>query len=415
MKTNLKSMRWHIGVFGPTNAGKSSFINWLTQQPVAITDPTPGTTTDPVEKTMELLPLGPVVWYDTAGYNDNTMLGEERVKKTREILQRIDMAVLVLDGQTWGKQEKDWIHQFNKMKIPFLIVVNHSDYIPLNESIEKELNENQYPFLTISSIYSDDQDRTLIKNQLSKLLPDKIWVEKPLLQGIVHENDLVALVIPIDLSAPKGRIILPQQQVIREIIDQKGLSMVIVPEKIPLLSHYCNRKPDLLITDSQAFEEVFRLTPPDIPVTSFSILFAHQRGNFEQLLQGAFHLRKLKKGDKVLILEACSHHPTSDDIGRVKLPLWLKEYTGEEIECEVYSGHAMPSKLESYQLVIQCGSCMLNQREVQNRINEISNAGICVTNYGLAIAEMKSHLDRAIYPLGYSYTKDALSCAGRIP
>ncbi len=413
MKTNLKSMRWHIGVFGPTNAGKSSFINWLVQQPVSITDSTPGTTTDPVEKTMELLPLGPVVWYDTAGYNDDTLLGGERVKKTREILRRIDVAVLVIDGQTWGDQEKEWVQQLQEMKIPFLIVINHMDHIPQKESIIKELRENSYSFIPISSIISDDNDRNRIKTELAKLLPDKKWIDKPLLQGIVKEGDLVALVIPIDLSAPKGRIILPQQQVIREIIDQKGLSMVIVPEQIPLLSHYCQKKPNLLITDSQAFEEVFRLTPPDIPVTSFSILFAHQRGNFDHLLEGAYQLRKLKKGDKVLILEACSHHPTSDDIGRVKLPSWLREYAGEEIGCEVYSGHAIPSELDSYQLVIQCGSCMLNQREVQNRVNEIRKAGVCVTNYGLAIAEMKGHLDRAIKPLGYRFAKDAHCFAGR--
>lgn len=400
MNTNLKTMRWHIGIFGRTNTGKSSFINWLSQQDVSIVSSLPGTTTDPVEKTMELLPLGPVVLFDTAGVDDATELGQDRIKKTQDILGRIDMAILVSEGNHFGSYEKDWIQRFNEKNIPCLLVLNKADLQTMDDSLLSYLETTKQSYLAISSLFGSDEDRARVKQALFELLPDKKWLDKPLLEGMVNAGDLVVLVIPIDKSAPKGRIILPQQQVIREVLDRSAISMVIVPEQIPQLEHYLRRNANLMITDSQAFGEVFKLCPAEIPLTSFSILFARQRGQFDILLEGALQLRKLKKGDKVLIMEACSHHPTTDDIGRIKLPRWLNEYTGSEIKTQVVCGHSLPDDLRDIALVIQCGSCMLNMREVYHRIQHVRNAGLAVTNYGLAIAEMKGHLDRAISPLG---------------
>jgi [FeFe] hydrogenase H-cluster maturation GTPase HydF len=400
MSTNLKTMRWHIGIFGRTNTGKSSFINWLSQQEVSIVSSLPGTTTDPVEKTMELLPLGPVVLFDTAGVDDATELGQDRIKKTQDILGRIDMAILVSEGNHFGDYEKTWMQRFKEKNVPCLLVLNKADLSPLDDTLLSYLETTKQPYLALSSLYGSDDDRERVKQMLFELLPDKKWLDKPLLDGMLNAGDLVVLVIPIDKSAPKGRIILPQQQVIREVLDRNAISMVIVPEQIPQLEHYLRRNADLMITDSQAFGEVFKLCPAEIPLTSFSILFARQRGQFEDLLEGAYQLRKLKKGDKVLIMEACSHHPTTDDIGRIKLPRWLNEYVGSEIKTQVVCGHSLPQDLRDIALVIQCGSCMLNMREVYHRIQHVKDAGLTVTNYGLAIAEMKGHLDRAIRPLG---------------
>ncbi len=402
MSTNLKTMRWHIGIFGRTNTGKSSFINWLSQQDVSIVSPIPGTTTDPVEKTMELLPLGPVVFIDTAGIDDISELGQKRIRKTQDILGRIDMAVLVSDASDFGSYEEKWIHQLKEKNIPFLVVLNKIDLMPSSAASFDVIKALGFPCIALSSKFGEEEDRNKVKILLNKMLPDKKWLETPLLEGLVKARALVALVIPIDQSAPKGRIILPQQQVIREVLDRKAISIILTPEQIPRMDQYLFRKPDLMITDSQAFGEVFQLCPDEIPLTSFSILFARQRGQFDTLLEGAFHLRKLKKGDRVVIMEACSHHPTSDDIGRCKIPRWLNAYVGSEINTQVACGHSLPEDLMNVKLVIQCGSCMLNQREVFHRIQHIRNAGIPVTNYGLAIAEMKGHLDRAIRPLGLS-------------
>lgn len=403
--SNLKSMRWHIGVFGRTNTGKSTFINWLSNQQVSIVSPEPGTTTDPVEKVMEILPLGPVVLIDTAGFDDDTLLGKQRIEKTNQIFSRIDLALLVTDAENFGTSEKEWISRFQDNKIPFLVIINQIDRVPSSKHLTQWLNEQKFPYVEMSSTKSDDTIRTQIKTDLYKLLPDQKWVEKPLLEGLVKKGDLVVLLIPIDKSAPKGRIILPQQQVIREVIDQGGLSLTIVPEQIPQLSTYLKDKPALMITDSQAFEAVFRLTPPDIPITSFSILFARQRGEFETLLRGAHSLRNLKAGDRVLVMEACSHHPTGDDIGRVKIPNWLKRYVGEEIKTDIVCGHTIPDDLTPYKAVIHCGSCMMNRREVVSRIQKVSSQGIAITNYGLAIAEMNGYLDRAVEPIKHITTE----------
>ncbi|MCE5222985.1 [FeFe] hydrogenase H-cluster maturation GTPase HydF [bacterium] len=399
MTTNVKSMRWHIGIFGRTNVGKSTFINWLTNQSISIVSEHPGTTTDPVEKTIELLPLGSVVLYDTAGYNDETVLGNKRLEKTSQILDRIDVAMVLVNGSQYGKPEEDWILQLQKKQIPFLVVFNQIDRYKPDQELLKEIEEKHYSSIQLSSISSDDFIRNALKEKLMHLLPDRDWIEKPLLEGLVRPGELIVLVIPIDKSAPKGRIILPQQQVIREVIDLGGLSLTITPDQIPMLDVYLSRKPSLLITDSQAFETVFRLTAKDLPLTSFSILFARQRGGFDLLLQGARQIRRLKENDKVLIMEACSHHPTTDDIGRVKLPRWLNQFLQRKVQTDIVAGHTIPPNLEEYQLVIHCGSCMLNRREVINRISRIHEKGIPVTNYGLAIAEMNGHLERAIEPL----------------
>ncbi len=393
MKT-LKSMRLHIGIFGRTNAGKSTIVNKITGQEVSIVSAIAGTTTDVVEKSMELLPAGPVTFLDTAGIDDESELGTQRIEKTKKILNRTDVAVVVCDFNGFSDYEKNLIEELNSLKIPNIVVVNKIDR---QEISPEKLNEiEKYSSNIILTSAQDDKDFIYkFKENLVKLLPDD-FVNSPKIAGdLIPAKSTVILVIPIDKEAPKGRIILPQVQTIRDLLDSDCLSYVVKESELKQALENLKDPPALVITDSQAFKQVSETVPDDIPLTSFSILFARLKGDLQTFVKGAEAIENLKDGDKVLILESCTHHAIEDDIGRVKIPNWLKKKTGKDLIIENYSGHDFP-KIDDYSLIIHCGACMTNRREVLSRILIASQKGIPITNYGVTISYCLGILPRAI-------------------
>lgn len=381
------SERVHIGFFGLRNAGKSSLVNAVTNQEISIVSDVLGTTTDPVKKAMELLPLGPVVIIDTPGFDDTGTLGEMRVRKTRKVLASVDIAVLVVDSAKGiGEDDTTLINLFKERNIPYVIAYNKFD---LAEITPKESNE----------ILVSAKDKINI-NELRELI-GKLYnsdKEKYILADLVEKGDTVILVTPIDASAPKGRLILPQVQTLRELLDLHCTALVCQPQE--LSSAICNLKdkPRLVVTDSQVFGKVSKDVPADIALTSFSILFARYKGDLNALVQGASTLKNLKDGDKVLISEGCTHHRQCGDIGTVKLPNWIKEYTGKDITFEFTSGGDFPEDLSSYALVVHCGGCMLNSREMAYRINSAKAEGVPIVNYGVLIAHIHGILKRSLSP-----------------
>lgn len=393
MKT-LKSMRLHIGIFGRTNAGKSTIVNKITGQEVSIVSAIAGTTTDVVEKSMELLPAGPVTFLDTAGIDDESELGTQRIEKTKKILNRTDVAVVVCDFNGFSDYEKDLIEELNNLKIPNIVIVNKLDK---QEISPEKLNEiENYSSNIILTSAQDDKDFIYkFKENLVKLLPDD-FVNSPKIVGdLIPAKSTVILVIPIDKEAPKGRIILPQVQTIRDLLDSDCLSYVVKESELKQALENLKEPPALVITDSQAFKQVSEIVPDDIPLTSFSILFARLKGDLQTFVKGAEAIENLKDGDKVLILESCTHHAIEDDIGRVKIPNWLKKKTSKDLIIENYSGHDFP-KIDDYSLIIHCGACMTNRREVLSRILIASQKGIPITNYGVTISYCLGILPRAI-------------------
>ena len=384
MKT-LKSNRLHIGFFGRTNVGKSSIINKITGQNVSIVSDIAGTTTDVIEKSMELLPIGPVTFLDTAGINDDSELGSKRIEKTLKVIERSDIAVLICDYNGLKEYEKLLIGKFDELKIPYFIIVNKTD-------IKK-------PTSQINGIYtcanSDNELVFKFKSALIKLLPED-FINPPKIAGdLIKEGSTVVLVIPIDKEAPKGRIILPQIQTLRDLLDC-GCSVISVRDSE--LEHALStlkQAPELVITDSQAFKKVSEIVDNNISLTSFSILFARLKGDLKAFIDGAKAIDTLQDGDKVLILESCTHHAIEDDIGRVKIPNLLRKKTGKNLVIENFSGHDFPD-ISSYKLIIHCGACMTNRREVLSRILRANQAGIPITNYGIAISYCLGILERAV-------------------
>ena len=376
--------RVHIGFFGRRNAGKSSVVNAVTGQDLSVVSDVRGTTTDPVYKAMELLPMGPVVIIDTAGYDDEGELGALRIKKTRQALNRCDCAVLVVDGaEGVGEVEKELIAQFQKKEIPYLIVYNKSDVAQTTPQDGIAVSA-----LTGENIWE-------LKEQIARLV--KTDSEgKRLVGDLLQSGDLAVLVVPIDSAAPKGRLILPQQQTIRDVLDAGAVAVVVKEDELSRTFDRLRQKPAMVITDSQAFEQVSRDTPADVPLTSFSILMARYKGFLEAAVNGAAHLAKLQDGDRVLIAEGCSHHRQCEDIGTVKMPRWLKAYTGKELQFSFTSGREYPEDLSGFQQVIHCGGCMLNERELRYRMKSAEDAGVPFTNYGTAIACMKGILNRSL-------------------
>lgn len=390
MKT-LKSMRLHIGIFGKTNVGKSSILNRITGQNISIVSDIAGTTTDVVEKSMELLPIGPVNFLDTAGINDSTALAAERIEKTMKILNRTDIAVVVCTPDGIDDYEKSLIEKFNELKIPFIIVVNKTD-----------LNTSSYPWeeqgITQNIIFtSAHTDKDLVfkfKEALVKLLPED-FVNSPKIAGdLIPEKSTVILVIPIDKEAPKGRIILPQVQTLRDLLDSNCISIVVKENELKNALENLKTPPALVITDSQAFKQVAEIVPDSIPLTSFSILFARLKGDLEAFAKGAQAIDKLQDGDRVLILESCTHHAIEDDIGRVKIPNLLKKKTGKNLIIENIAGHDFPD-ISQYKLIIHCGACMTNRREVLSRILIANKQNIPISNYGIVISYCLGILPRA--------------------
>lgn len=395
MKT-LKSMRLHIGIFGKTNAGKSSLLNRITNQDVSIVSAIAGTTTDVVEKSMELLPIGPVNFLDTAGIDDSTALSSERIEKTMKILNRTDVAVIVCDYNGIDNYEKDLIEKFNELKIPFIIIINKTDIKTPSGEVLTEIN-NICSNVLVTSTLSDSDIVFKFKNLLVKLLPND-FVNSPKIVGdLVPEKSTVILVIPIDKEAPKGRIILPQVQVLRDLLDSNCMSLVVKETELEEALKSLKTSPSLVITDSQAFKQVSEIVPQNIPLTSFSILFARLKGDLKAFIDGAKAIDNLKDGDRVLILESCTHHAIDDDIGRVKIPNLLKKKTGKDLIIDNISGHDLPD-ISKYKLIIHCGACMTNRREVLSRILLANKLGIPISNYGIVISYCLGILPRAIKP-----------------
>lgn len=396
MKT-LKSLRLHIGIFGKTNVGKSAFLNRITNQDISIVSEIAGTTTDVVEKSMELLPVGAVVFLDTAGINDTTALGKERIEKTMKVINRTDVAVIICDYKGFDEYEIGLVKKFEELKIPFMVVVNKSDVEEISdvalEKIKSVVGENT-PILKTSAT-SDKEIVFKFKAKLVKMLPED-FVNSPKIVGdLVPPKSTVILVIPIDKEAPKGRIILPQVQTIRDLLDSDCLSYSVKVSELAEAINNLKESPALVVTDSQAFREVSQIVPENIPLTSFSILFAKLKGDLKAFAEGAKAIDELKDGDKVLILESCTHHAIEDDIGRVKIPNLLLKKTGKNLIIDNYAGHDLPD-ISKYNLIIHCGACMTNRREVLSRILLANEKGIPITNYGMTISYCLGIMDRAM-------------------
>ena len=391
---SLKSMRIHIGIFGKTNVGKSSFLNKITNQDISIVSDIAGTTTDVVEKSMELLPIGPVTFLDTAGINDFSDLGKDRIEKTLKVLNRTDVAVIICDYNGIDNFEKNLIEKFNELKIPFIIVINKTDIQEVDNTTLTELN-NICPHILITSTKTDANLIHRFKEVLVKLLPEE-FVNSPKIAGdLIPEKSTVILVTPIDKEAPKGRLILPQVQTIRDLLDSNCITIVVKESELQDTLDNLKNPPSLVITDSQAFRTVDALVPKEIPLTSFSILFARLKGDLSEFEKGAKAIENLKDGDKVLILESCTHHAIEDDIGKVKIPKLLRQKTGKELVIEHYSGHDFP-EISQYSLIIHCGACMTNRREILSRILISSQKQVPITNYGITISYCLGILDRAL-------------------
>ena len=386
MKT-LKSMRLQIGVFGKTNVGKSSLLNRITNQEISIVSEIAGTTTDVVEKSMELLPVGPVTFLDTAGLDDKTQLAMQRIEKTMKIINRIDVAIIVCDFNGVDDYEKELIEKFDELKIPYLIVVNKSDV--------KKITLEGFENVLYTSVKNDENIVFEFKEALVKLLPED-FVNSPKIAGdLIPPKSTVILVIPIDKEAPKGRIILPQVQTLRDLLDSDCLTYVVKESELKEALENLKTPPALVITDSQAFKQVSSIVPENIPLTSFSILFARLKGDLDEFVKGAKAIENLKDGDLVLILESCTHHAIEDDIGRVKIPNLLRKKTGKNLVIHNYAGHDFPN-IKDYKLIIHCGACMTNRREVLSRILLSDKAGVPITNYGIVISYCLGILPRAV-------------------
>ncbi len=390
MNQTPASNRVHIGFFGRRNAGKSSIVNAVTGQSLAIVSDVKGTTTDPVYKTMELLPMGPVMIIDTPGIDDEGELGELRVKKTRQVLNKTDVAVLVVDGSA-GMTEVDenMLKLFKQKEIPYVVVMNKVDLCTEHGS---EQNEDY--------IWVSAQEGTAIFELKEKIagLAKQEATEKKIVGDLLEPGDFVVLVTPIDSAAPKGRLILPQQQTIRDVLDAGAVSIVVKDTELKQTLESLGKQPKIVITDSQAFKQVSKDTPADIPLTSFSILFARYKGNLEGAVQGAQALDRLEDGDRVLISEGCTHHRQCDDIGTYKIPKWIREYTGKEVVYEWTSGTEFPEDLSPYKMIVHCGGCMLNEREMKYRQKCAKDQGIPMANYGILIAHTQGILKRSIEP-----------------
>ncbi len=403
--------RVHIGFFGRRNAGKSSIVNKVTGQELAVVSDVKGTTTDPVSKAMELLPMGPVVIIDTPGIDDEGHLGELRVRKAKQVLNRVDVAVLVVDA-TLGKTsvDEELIHIFKEKEIPYLVIYNKSDLLPENRKISEDSPEKkeglshekpdqkadtitQEPFIYASA--ATGQNIYELKEKIASLaVTDDLKLR--LVGDLLEPSDFAVLVVPIDKAAPKGRLILPQQQTIRDVLEAGAAAIVIKENELSNTLKTLGKSPKIVITDSQVFAKVSKETPKDIWLTSFSILFARFKGNLKTAAAGAAAIDRLKDGDKILISEGCTHHRQCDDIGTVKLPRWIRNYTGKDLEFEYSSGREFPEDVTKYSLIVHCGGCMLNEREMRYRQKCALDQEIPITNYGIAIAYMQGILKRCV-------------------
>lgn len=396
MNTAPRSLRTHIGLFGRRNVGKSSVLNALTRQQVAIVSPTPGTTTDPVEKPMEFLPLGPVLFVDTAGIDDEGALGEQRIAKTRKALERTDLALLVSEAGAWGPFEEELLAEIRARSLPVVVVQNKADAGRADAGLAARLAGLGVP--AVETVATSGEGITQLREALLAAAPAEAVEGRRIVGDLVSPGDLVVLVTPIDAEAPKGRIILPQVQTLRDLLDAGVISVVVREHELRAALALLTELPRLVITDSQAFRQVAQETPPGVLLTSFSILFARFQGDLVEMVRGTAGIDRLRAGDRILVAEACTHHPVGEDIGRVKIPRWLCEHTGLPLEFETVQGRDFPDDLSRYALVVHCGSCMGNRREMLSRLLRGRQAGVPITNYGLTIARSLGILERALEP-----------------
>jgi [FeFe] hydrogenase H-cluster maturation GTPase HydF len=396
MQSTPRSLRLHIGIFGRRNVGKSSLLNAITRQQVSIVSPHAGTTTDPVEKPMELLPLGPVLFVDTAGIDDEGALGALRVERTRLVLERVDLGVLVTEAGGWGDFEDALLAELTARRVPTVVVFNKADVRPPSPADFLRFEPRGLPALAISAV--NGIGILDLREALLRLAPGDFFDNRRIVSDLVPPGELAVLVVPIDKEAPKGRLILPQVMTIRDLLDGESMSLVVQERELRNALATLARPPALVVTDSQAFLKVAADVPRDVPMTSFSILMARFQGDLTEQVRGTMGIERLQGGDRVLIAETCSHHPVGEDIGRVKIPRWLTQYVGAKLEFEHVQGRDFPGDPRPYRLVVHCGNCTGNRREMLSRIHRCREAGVPITNYGLTIAYSLGIFERALQP-----------------
>ena len=393
-----KESKPHLGIYGRRNNGKSSLINQLANQDIAIVSDYAGTTTDPVKKSFEITGFGPVVLVDTAGIDDTGELGEKRISKTRSSIKSIDLGILIITHNTLGDFERKIIEEFDKHFTPFIIIHNKSDLQPLEPGFKKQIQkEYDCHVLDYSTLNGSDPDSVI--DLIKKTIPESAFKIPSLIGDLIGYGDVVLLITPIDIEAPAGRLILPQVQTIRDVLDNDAVSIILKEREVDAFLKQAGIKPKLAITDSQMFTKADSSVPPDVFLTSFSIVLARFKGDFESYLKGTPKISELEDGDRVLLLESCTHHVSCDDIGRVKIPRWISNFTGKKLDFEVVAGlNELPRDVKEYALVIQCGGCMITRKQLINRIRPAVEAGVPVTNYGMAIAYVQGIYHRAIAP-----------------
>lgn len=396
--TRGKDFKPHIGIFGRRNVGKSSLINALTDSEISIVSEIAGTTTDPVKKSIEIFGIGPAIIVDTAGIDDSGELGKKRIAKTQEVIPKIDCAILVISDATFDDFEKQLINQFTNYDVPFIIVHNKMDIFPLQKSTILEIQKIiQIPIVECSAKHKKSIDSVI--EALKTSIPETAYQKPSLLKGIISRGDIVMLITPVDSEAPDGRMILPQAMAIRDVLDNDAINIVVKETEAELFLQKTGIKPVLVITDSQAFKFVNSIIPADIPLTGFSVAYARMRGPFEEYIQGVKAISSLQNGDRILILESCTHQVSCEDIGRFKIPRWVREFSQKELEFDVTAGlNNIVRPITEYALIIQCGGCMITRKQLTGRLKPAIDAGIPVTNYGIAIAYMNGILERAIAP-----------------
>lgn len=395
-----KSLRIQIALLGRTNVGKSSLLNLIANQDVSIVSAVPGTTTDIVEKPIELLPVGPVNLIDTGGIDDQSILASKRIERTQKIFDRADIVILVVEPNVWTEFEEQIAQTAKKYNLPLIIAINKIDLARPDDTFYSKIKEYTQNIIEVSSIDKSKYNEFLdnFKKILLKIAEQLDQQNIQLLGDILPPNALVVLIVPIDSQAPKGRLILPQVQAIREILDNNSAAFVVKDTEYSQFLGYLNRPPDLVVCDSQVVDKMVAETPPNVKCTTFSILFCRYKGDLMEEVKGSTYIDSLQDGDRILIAEACSHHPLQDDIGRIKIPRWLQSYTGKQLRFEVAVGRDFPSNLQKYKLIIHCGSCMLTRREKLNRIAKAKEAGVPITNYGIVISRSKGVLERVLSP-----------------
>jgi [FeFe] hydrogenase H-cluster maturation GTPase HydF len=395
-----RETRPHIGIFGRRNYGKSSLINLLAGQDVAIVSDIAGTTTDPVKKSMEISGLGPVILVDTAGIDDTGELGELRIAQSIKTIQHVDLAILVLAGNEFETHEQKLIDKFKQFNVPYFIVHNKSDLVPADKELMSQIwNKTGHPVLEFSAMDSMSGKKEELIAAIKVNLPATAWQKPTLLGDLLSYGDIVLLITPIDIEAPEGRLILPQVQVIRDILDNDCTAIVVKEREVDSFLKKTGVKPKLVVTDSQVFLKADASIPRDIMLTSFSIVLARLKGDFYKYIEGTPRISELKNGDRILLLESCTHQVSCDDIGRVKIPRWLRNFTGKQLEFDTVSGlDNLPRPIEEYSLVIQCGGCMITKKQLQNRLKPAIDRDIPVTNYGMAIAYVQGIFERAVAP-----------------